>query len=280
MKKLNTIILALLLTFSLNTNAQKLKRYEVKSAIVSYKTVISGKIMGSTIEGSGSENLYFKDWGDVELKEAQSSQTTKTDFFGVKKSSTQATHTMTKLDNGKSYHVDFDRKKISLRRDMAMEMSKTYADGDVNKTGKEILESMGGKIVGQEAILGYPCDIWEVLGGKQWLYKGLPLKIEMTILGTTTKTEAINAQFNIAVPNNHFKLPNFPIEEMEDYQNDEDFANDKEEMKRNAQKMKNMSYAEYKTMIIKEDPEAAEMSENEMQQSYQMFKVMIKRMAK
>ncbi len=258
----------------------KLKRYEVKSAIVTYKTTISGNVMGSTVKGSGFEKLYFKDWGNVELKEAQSSQTTHTKIFGKENTQTTQTHTMNKLDNGKSYTVDFKRKKIMLSRDGAMEMTKMFADGDANKTGKQILEGMGGKIIGKGNVLGYNCEIWDVMGAKQWIYKGLPLKIEVKMMGITTLTEATDAKFDVHVPDTYFKLPDFPIEEMPGYQNDADYATDKAEMKQNAQKMKNMTYEEFKAMSIKNDPEAAKMSEKEMKQNYQMFQAMMKKMSK
>jgi len=272
----------LFITISYNSYSQetKLKRYELKSAIVSYETVISGGLLGSTVTGQGTEHLYFKNWGDVELKETQSSQTTKTNIFGIKKTEVSETHTMAKLDNGKSYHVNFKNETILLRRDPAMELTKAFADGDVNKTGKEMLEGMGGKIVGQESILGYTCDIWDGLGGRQWIYKGLPLKIEVSMMGITTTTVATKAKFNINVSDKYFQLPDFPIEEMETYRNDEEYAADKAEMKKNAQKMKDMSYSEYKAMLIKDDPEAADMSEEEMKQSYQIFKAMMKKMSK
>ncbi|HIP47445.1 MAG TPA: hypothetical protein EYG92_00550 [Lutibacter sp.] len=294
MKKLSILVALVIITASCRGNENKaadslavnsdkqetkLKRYEVKSAMVTYKTIVSGKVMGSTISGSGTESLYFKNWGDLELKEAQSSQTTTSKFFGKSSTQTTETHTMNKLDNGKSYHVDFERKIIMLRRDMAMEMNKMFADGDVNKTGKQMLEGMGGKIVGQGSVLGYNCDIWDVMGAKQWIYKGLPLKIEVSIMGITTVTKAVTAKFDVSVADKYFKLPNFPIEEMEDYQNDEEYEEDRIEMKKNAQKMKNMTYAEYKAMVLKDDPEAAEMSEEEMKQGYQMFKMMMKKMA-
>jgi len=265
-----------------NSNKQetKLKRYEVKSAMVTYETTTSGKVMGSTVTGSGTESLYFKNWGDVERKETQSNQTTKTNIFGKKSTQTTKQHTMSKLDNGKSYSVDFKNKKIFLQRDMAMEMNKMFADGDVNKTGKQMLEGMGGEIIGQETILGYNCDIWSVMGGKQWIYKGLPLKIEVSIMGISTVTKATSAKFNVNVADKYFKLPNFTIEEMEGYQDDETYTEDKVEMKKQAQKMKNMTYTEYKAMVLKEDSEAAEMSDEEMQQSYKIFKAMMQKMSK
>ncbi len=295
MKKLGIILTLFIITVSCKGNENKatdslaassdkqevkLKRYEVKSAIVTYKTTITGKVMGSTITGSGAENLYFKNWGNVELKEEQSTQTTHTNIFGINKTKIDKTHVINKLDNGKSYTVDFKRKKIMLRRDGAMEMTKMFADGDVSKTAKQMLEGMGGKIVGQESILGYKCDIWDVMGTKQWLYKGLPLKIEATIMGITTTSIATSAKFNVSVPDKYFELPNFQIEEMEGYQNDEDYSIDQKEMKPRAQKMKNMSYAEFKEMTLKNDSEAAEMSEEEWQQNYKMFKIMINKMNK
>jgi len=295
MKKFSIILALLIISVSCQGNENKttdslavksdkeetkLKRYEVKSGMVTYKTTISGKIMGSTISGTGTENLYFKDWGNLELKEARTSQTTTSKLFGKTSTQTEETHTMSKLDNGKAYYVDFDRKIIMLQRDMTMEMNKMFADGDVNKTGRAILEGMGGKIVGQGTILGYNCEIWEVMGGKQWVYKGLPLKVEVKQMGITTITVATSAKFNVNVPDKYFELPDFPIEEMEGYQSDEEYIEDKAEMKKTAKKMKNMTYAEYKAMIIKEDPEAAKMSEEEMQQSYQMFKAMMQKMSK
>ena len=53
--------------------------------------------------GSGTENLYFKDWGALELKETTSEQTTTMKFFGTEKVETTSTHVINKLDNGESY---------------------------------------------------------------------------------------------------------------------------------------------------------------------------------
>jgi hypothetical protein len=250
----------------------KLKRYLVKSGIILYKTSTTGKVMGSTISGSGTEEIYFKDWGAVELKKSDNKKVTKMNIFGQKKTDVVEEHTINKLDNGKSYSVDTNNKVIYLRRDPAMEMMKTFNGGDVVDPGKKMLESMGGKIIGKEKILGYTCDLWEIPGGKQWIYKGLPLKLEMTVMGVTSKTEATSAKFNVAVPDKYFELPDYPIQKEEGYQNDEEYAQDKAEMKKQAAKMKNMTFEQYKAMVHKEDPETRNMSDEELKMGYQIMK--------
>jgi len=257
-----------------------LKRYNVKSGMVKYVTKIHGKMMGSNISGSGTEELYFKDWGNLELKKKDEKKITHINIFGQKKTEVEETHTINKLDNGKSYMVDSKNKLIYLRRDPAMEMMKTFNNGNVVDPGKKMLESMGGKKVGKEKILGYTCDVWEIPGGKQWIYKGLPLKIVMTIMGVTSSTTAVSAKFNTNVADSHFKLPDYPIQKEEGYLNDKAYAKDQAEMRKGAEKMKNMSYEQYKQMLKKDDPEEYKnMSEKDIKMGYQLMKKMAQQMS-
>jgi hypothetical protein len=260
-------------------NQNTLKRYAVKSGIVKYKITTNGKVFGSTIKGSGTESLYFKNWGAVELLEEESTKTTHSKIFGKEKTETTSTHTMSKLDNGKSYHVDFDNATVYLRRDPAMEFMK-QTDTDAGDAGKKMLEAMGGKMTGKESFLGYTCEIWDVMGAKQWIYKGVTLKIETAIMGITTIKEAISAKFNSTVSASYFQLPEFPIVKEAGYLNDTDYAKEQEATQAQINKMKNMTYAAYKAMVIKEDEEAKDMSEEEFKQSYEMFKAMLKKMEK
>ncbi|PIF01609.1 MAG: hypothetical protein CR994_00440 [Maribacter sp.] len=174
-----------------------MKRYEIESGSISYKSVLSGNVMGTTISGTGTETLFFKDWGAVEVKEEKVSETTTTAILGRKNTDVSKTHTMYKLDNGKSYSVDFKRKEIHQMNDMAMEMTKIFQkDADAGKVGKELFESMGGKLIGTEMFLGYECEIRDLMGIKQWLYKGVLLKSEGTLMGITTIKEAVSAKFD------------------------------------------------------------------------------------
>ncbi len=278
MKKLNILLSLIVVLTSCSGNSQnKLKRYEIKSGIVKYTTTISGKVIGSTITGSGTESVYFKDWGAVELKEEQSTQTATMKFFGKKKTQITSTHTMNKLDNGESYLVDFDTKQIFLSRDMAMDMTKIFhPNADAGDVGKSMLESVGGKKIGTESILGYSCDVWDIKGAKQWMYKGIVLKMDITVLGLRTLTEATSAKFNITVPSKNFELPDFPIQKQEGFMNNADFETDMDDMDEGMDKVANMSFKEWKKLVTEDDPEMQEMSDKELRQTYDMIQKMIK----
>ena len=274
-----TIIFTLLLTLaSCNGKAEnKLKRYELKSGIVEYVTTISGKVLGSTVSGGGTEKLFFKDWGALELKESVSSQTSVMKIFGREKTETTDTHTINKLDNGDSYSVDFKNKKIYQAEDMAMEMVKnTHPDGDAGDVGRDMLVAMGGKMIGNENFKSYKCEVWEILGGKQWIYKGLMLKMEITVMGITTKTEATSIKFDVSVADSHFKLPDFPIEKTETFINNDDSEIDSKEMKEGMKAMENLTYPQWKKMVIEGDPEMKNTSDEELRQSYDMMQKMLK----
>ncbi len=276
MKRLTLILALAILTISAFAQ-NKLKRYDVKSGIVEYETTISGKMMGSTISGGGTEKLFFKDWGAIELKEAESSQTTTIKIFGKGKTETENTHSINKLDNGESYIVDFDKKQIYASRDMAMDMTKAFhPDADAGEVGESMLESMGGEKVGNEKFIGYDCEVWEFSGGKQWLYKGLMLKLEMTMLGITTITKATTAKFNINVANKFFNLPDFPIQKEEGYMDNEEYEDDMEDMNDNMEKLSKMSFNEWKKMAQANDEEMQQMSDEELHQTYDMIQKMIK----
>ena len=276
MKKLNIILVVLVVLASCNGNSQnKLKRYDVKSAIIQYSTTTSGKTFGSTIKGSGTESLYFKDWGAVELVEEQSTQTTVTKLFGKGKTTTTTTHTVKKLDSGESYLADFDKKIIYLTRDMAMD-AMMQSNTDAGEAGKSMLESMGGEKVGNEDFMGYNCEVWSVPGGKQWMHKGVVLKLQMKILGITTVKKATSVKMNVSVPDTNFKLPNFPIQKMEGYRSNDEYNDDMEEMDANMDKIQNLSFEEWKKIAVKNDEEMRGMSDKELRQTYDMIQKMIK----
>lgn len=278
MKNLSILFSLIFAISSCNGNAQnKLKRYDVNSGIIEYATTTSGKVMGSTIDGSGTETLYFKDWGAIELKETVLSQTTTMKLLGNASTETEETHTMVKLDNGESWSVDFNKKQIYASRDMAIEMIKAnQPNADAGEVGESILVSMGGKKTGTEKFLGYTCDVWEIMGGKQWIHKGLMLKMEITVMGITTKTEATSVKLDVSVPDANFSLPDFPIQETENFMSSDDSPYDAEEMEEGMELMKNLSFEEYKQMVREGDAEMKDASDEELRQSYDMMQKMLK----
>ena len=276
MKKISILLSLVVALVSCNGNSQnQLKRYSVKSGNVAYKTTISGKIMGGTITGNGTEKLYFKNWGATELKEEESTQTTHIKFFGKEKTNSTSKHSMNKLDNGESYSVDFDNKTITAGSDMAMNLMK-QSNTDADEAGKSMLEFMGGKKIGDETYQGYNCEVWEIMNGKQWIYKGVMLKMEMTVLGVKTVTEATSAKFDVSVPDANFKLPDFPIQKTEGFMDNEEFNTELDEMNEGLDKIKNLSFEEWKAMATKNDPEMKEMRDEELRQTYDMIQKMAK----
>jgi len=276
MKKISILLSIIVALVSCSGNSQnQLKRYEVKSGIVKYTTTISGKVLGGKIAGSGTESLYFKNWGALELKEQESEQTTTMKFFGKEKVETSSSHTMSKLDNGESYVADFKTKTITANRDLGMDMMK-QSNKDAGEAGMNMLEAMGGKKVGDDSFLGYSCEIWDVMGAKNWIYKGVMLKMEVTMLGITTVTEATSAKFDVSVADSNFNLPDFPIQKMEGFMNNDEFNNELNEMDANMENIQKLSFEEWKKMATKNDPEMKEMSDEELRQTYDMIQKMIK----
>lgn len=275
MKKLSIILSLAIVLISCKGNSQNTpKRYNIKSGIVEYKTTITGKVMGSKISGSGEENLYFKDYGAVEVKEVTSSQTSVMKFFGKEKKETTSSHTMTKIENGKTYVVDFDNELITSANNMGMALMGDNADAQ--QTGKDIMIAMGGEKIGDETFMGYNCEIWTLMGAKQWIHEGIMLKIEANTLGIKTLTEAVSVKFNVSVPDDKFKLPNFKMQESEIQLNSSEFEEGMEDMDANMDMLSKLSFEEWKKMATKNDPEMEEMSEQELRQTYDMIQKMIK----
>lgn len=276
MKKLSILLSLAVILVSCSVNSQnELKRYDVKSGIVKYKTTISGGLMGGTVTGGGTTELYFKDWGALELSEEISSQTTTMKMFGSESVETTESHTMKKLDNGESYTVNFEREEIWVSRDPMMDyMSQTGTDaGDA---GQSMLESMGGTKIGEESFQGYNCEIWEIMGAKQWLYKGVMLKLEMTLMGITTVTEATSAKFDVSVPDANFELPDFAVQETDGYMNNEEFQDEMDDEDIKIEQLQKLSFEDYKKMVIEADPEMKNASDEELRQTYNMMQAMLK----
>lgn len=191
--------------FAIHTLHADTKRYEVKSGIIEYKTSGSGNLMGIKTEISGTNKVIFKEWGNIELNQGK----TKTVIMG-KEETTQDT---TKIENGKVYIVDYAQKVIH-EYGPAMLMYSQHKD--LAKSSKEMISNMGGKKIGQETILGYDCEVWEIPQTKLWLYKGLALKAEANMMGITNTMQATKVQLDVSVSDEDLKLPDFPVKSAED----------------------------------------------------------------
>jgi hypothetical protein len=181
----------------------KTKRYEVKSGMVNYTITGSGNIMGMERESYGHKTLYFEDYGKVEVQETEETST----MMGR----TMKLHRLMKIQDGMVYSVDYKQKMITKQ-----DMSQLIHGKDMSKMGKEMLKEMGGKKIGEGEVLGLPCELWEVMGTKMWMHKGVTLKIESNIMGMTRKEEATEVKFGVSIPSEKLKLPDYPIQSMEE----------------------------------------------------------------
>jgi len=177
--------------------------YGVESGIVKYKITLSGKLMDNIIEGKGQEIVYFDKWGNKIIKEEKITKTTKTNVFNKVINQSENIHHIQKLENEIIYKVDFKNQKINTYKKNNTEL--------IKHNNNNLLEKYGGKKLINEVFKGYDCEVWDVSGTKQWLYKGVPLKTEVTIMGIKTTKEAISANFNVLLTESEFNLPDYPI---------------------------------------------------------------------
>jgi len=210
-----TIIVSMILVMSsglLVADANQMQKYEVANGKVEYEIKGSGDIMGMKMKTIGKKRLIFTDYGVENLTEEN--KISKEEMNG--KSKTTKTHTLTYMKNSIVYTVRFDAKRIMRMQNPAAAMSGLMGAGkNMEQTGKEMMKSMGGKKIGTDKVLGYTCDVWDLMGVKQCIYKGLPLKVESNIMGIKNTEIATKAEFDISLSNDDFKLPDFPIYDME-----------------------------------------------------------------
>jgi hypothetical protein len=65
---------------------------------------------------------------------------------------------------------------------------------------------------GQEEIAGVTCDMWEGVGVRKCIYKGIPLLVEHYLLGTYYRKKASSVIFDIDTKAANCSIPNYPIQ--------------------------------------------------------------------
>ena len=216
-----------------------MKRYDVKSGKIEYSIKESGDIMGMVkIKGVGKKRLVFDNYGMKDLTEENK---VKKETTGGQTKITKK-HTIQYMNDGIMYRVDFKKKTIVRMENPAMGMNAMLGGGkNIGQTGEAMMKSMGGKKVGTDKVLGYSCDVWDLMGVKQCIYKGIPLRIESNIMGLKSLEVATKAEFDISLNEDDFKLPEYPLVDMMGQKLDMDRSKlnevDKAQSVKNAQKM-------------------------------------------
>jgi len=96
------------------------------------------------------------------------------------------------------------------------------------------------------------------------------------LLGIKTITQATSAKFDVSVADANFKLPDFPMQKMEGFMNNDEFDDELEDMDAKMNELSKLSFEDWKKMATKNDPEMSEMSDEELRQTYDMIQKMIK----
>ncbi len=186
MKKL--ILISLI--FTIVISAQDFKRYEFKSGKVKYT---------STGSMTGTETMYFDNYGMLELKETKATL----EMMGIK----QVTDTKTIMNGKWVYTIDKNSGEANKVENPLYSMFPK--GGDLEKVGEEMMINMGGKKIGTETLLGKKCGIWEIkkLMSKVWVWKSIPLKSEVNMMGMNITQIATSVEVDINVSADKFKIP-------------------------------------------------------------------------
>ena len=221
------------------------KRYRIKSGIVEFK--ISGKNI------SGKKMLYFDKWGMREREER---------FTTLKMNGEeQKMHDARILKNGWGYIINYDRKELMKAEDPTLKMA---GDKDVVEFGEELMTSMGGKKSGKEKVAGYGCDKWDIMGQQTWLHEGVILKTAVELGGMDMTEEAVKVSFNVPVPDDKFVVPT-GFKEVKSA--DPTAGMTEEEFNAELEKMKNLSFEDFKKMM-----ESSGEKIDDMEKAYKEFK--------
>ncbi len=187
------------------------KRYPVKSATILYDVNTTGESVGLKTKTIGVARLVFDQWGAHEIKEEDSTEVQTGDF-----NETRSRHTMSKIDNGTVYSIDYDEKIIYKTRDRDIDAA--IAQGlDLSSENFEFLKDLHAVKIGSKKIAGLECDLWR--GGNQevCLYKGIPLSISIESDGFHSSRTAVYAVIDKPIMESEFSIPHFPIIIDDDY---------------------------------------------------------------
>lgn len=208
-----TLKLATILSLSISTSTlmaaeNQAKKYPIETGKISYEIKGSGNVMGMLkTEIIGKKRVIFNNFGMNELTEK--SKIKKTTHNG--KTETKKYHTLKYAKGTITYSVDFDKKQIIRSENPMGAMGQLFGGRSMADSGEAMLKKMGGKKIGTDEVAGQKCDIWELMGSKQCIYKGIPLRIITDVMGMKNTEVATKVEFDIDVSKEDLKLPDFPV---------------------------------------------------------------------
>ncbi|MDP2721408.1 MAG: hypothetical protein Q8O72_01520 [Bacteroidales bacterium] len=193
-----TLALGIIWMFTVGAYAQKATKYTIKSGHIEYK------LTGNT---TGTKSVWFDDYGDKSFVRTKAKSVTK--MFGVTNESTE--NNIVIMNGSIVYNIDMatlsgtkmENDFYGLSEALVSKMS----DAERKQFGKDLLNNMGGEIVGTEKILGKTCEVVKLMNIKVWIYEGVTLKSEGKIMGIEANETAVKFEENIQIPAVKFEPP-------------------------------------------------------------------------
>ncbi len=207
---MKTIIGALLISTTLlscggkstnsGTSSSNNETADYNSIVVTYQNTVD--MMG--VKTTTNETI----WSDEKNNRKATFTSTETNFMGQNTKEESLS-----IENGDwGYNINLNEKtgtksNIKEMKSMATAMAAGLAmSGDLKdiKSLKDFVESNGGKMLPNETILGKECTVYELMGTKQWLYKGMVLK---AMMGDKVMMNAVKVEENVKIPAEKFEVP-------------------------------------------------------------------------
>jgi len=199
--------LLLLCTALLGGGEPSVRVYQVPSGIVTYTIQNDGPM----IQKRGQKRRIFDRYGYRELVEEATVQSM--NIMG--ETQQEETHTKTLRVGTQVTQADLIKKRTVQGPAAGLNLFAGANGGDLTRTGEKMLQSMGAKKKGQKRIVGVLCDVWELPGITQCLYKGVPLEIITQMPNLRQIERATEARFNLPIAEANFQLPDFPVERVQ-----------------------------------------------------------------
>lgn len=172
-------------------------RYGMESGIIVFET--------STMGFTQTVTLYFEDYGKTSASEMEGSA------MG------QNIHNINILKDGFIYNVDLVN-KTAFRSKMSEQSNESINFMNMDENMKKKFKI---KQVGNETIAGKPCIVYEFevpdagMTSKTWVWNGIGLKSESSVMGMTVTMEVKSIKENVDVPASKFEVPaGIKIEDM------------------------------------------------------------------
>ncbi len=187
------------------------KRYPFSSATILYDINTTGRSAGLETRTVGVARLVFDHWGAREIKEEDVTEVQTGDF-----NETRNRHSLSKIDYGTIYSVDYDENITYKTRDRDMDVALAKGQ-DLSKENFAFLKEIHARKIGTETITGLTCELWKGPGEEVCLYQGIPLRITITSDGFRSSRTAVYVMLNKPINDKEFALPHFPIVIDDDY---------------------------------------------------------------